>query len=318
MLGIAALVALAALPPFLSSYNAGLLSLALIYAIAAMAQTVLSGTANQPSLASAAFLLVGAYVSASFTTDLHLPFAVAGLLAVVLTTVVGFAVGLPALRIRGVNLAVATLALVFVTPEVLRSLDTYLNRVGPMVSRPPLLATDRNLYYAALSAAAAVTLILRLALRSDLGKAWLALKDSETAAISSGVKPSRYKTLAFALSAGVTGLAGVLLAQYDSGVTESAFGLELSLAILSMAVIGGLGSLPGAYLGAFLITLLKNVLDAFPTTLGPFQIHSSTTLVSGVLLLLTLLLLPGGLWSAVTLARDSVAMRLPRGPGLEP
>jgi branched-chain amino acid transport system permease protein len=210
---------------------------------------------------------------------------------------IGYLVGLPALRISGLHLAIATIALVFVSQEVLSALDTYLGRVGPLISRPPMLATDRDLYYASLTVAALVTLCLWRLLRSRTGMAWLAMKDSEIAATASGIRQSSHKTLAFAVSAAVTALAGVLLAQYDNGVTESAFGLPLSLSILSMAVIGGLGSLSGAYLGAFLITFMPNILGAFPASIGAFQVHDSTTLVSAVLLLLTLLFLPGGLWS---------------------
>ena len=300
------LVVFCLLPLALSGYNTSLLSLALIYAMAAMGQTVLTGIANQPSLGNSAFLLIGAYASASFTTDLHLPFAGAAVLAVLLAGVIGYVIGLPALRISGLYLAVATIALVFATQEILGALDTYLGRVGPLVSRPPILSSDRGLYYGALMSAVMVTLFLIVLTRSRVGHAWLAMKDSETAAVASGIKPSTLKTLAFAVSASVTAVSGLFLAQYDGGVTQTAFGLPLSLSLLSMAVIGGLGSLPGAYMGAFLITLLPNILGAFPATIGSFQVHNSNTLVSAVLLLLTLVLVPGGLWSIAKMGTDLI------------
>jgi branched-chain amino acid transport system permease protein len=308
--GAFALTVGALLPLTLSSFDSSLLSLALIYAIAAMGQTVLTGTANQPSLGNSAFLLIGAYTSASFTSDLHFSFALAAILAVFIAGVIGFLVGLPALRISGLYLAVATIALVLGAQEVLGALDTYLGRVGPLVAPPGLLASDRGLYYGALITATVVTLFLWRLMRSRTGLAWLAMKDSEVATTASGIRASSYKVLAFAVSAGVTAIAGILLAQYDGGVTQTAFGLPLSLSLLSMAVVGGLGSLPGAYIGAFLITLLPNILGAFPATIGSFQMHSSATLVSAGLLLLTLVFLPGGLWSIVRISARSANARL--------
>lgn len=299
ILVLAALLGSAALPQVLSPYDTGLLSLALIYSIAAMGQTVLTGTANQPSVGNSAFMLIGAYASASLTNDLHLPLPLAAALAVGIAAMIGLVVGLPTLRIGGVYLAVATIALVFVVQEILTEWDTVAGRNGLPVTRPQWLGTDRGLYYASLLTAAVITVLLWNLLRSRIGRGWLAIRESETAATAVGIRPSLYKTLAFSVSAATTACAGVLLAQYDSGVTASAFGLPVSLTILSMAVIGGLGSLPGAYVGALLITLLPNLLGALPASIGSFQIHSSATLISALLLLLTLAFVPEGLWSVV-------------------
>lgn len=297
--GAALVVVAAVLPLILSGYWTGLLTLALIYSIAAMGQTVLTGTANQPSLGNSAFLLIGAYASASLDTDLHIPFLGATFLALVIATTVGYIVGLPTVRISGVYLAVATIALVFVTIELLDGWDSILGRIGPTVATPSWLAGERNLYYTGLALAAAITLLLWNLTRSKVGRSWLAIRESEVAATAAGVRPSYYKATAFAVSSAVTALAGILLAQYDTGVTPASFGLPVSLTLLSMAVIGGLGSLPGAYVGAFLLTLMPNILGALPARIGAFNVHSSTTLVSAALLLLTLAFVPAGLWPLV-------------------
>lgn len=287
------------LPFFLSSYNTGLLSLALIYAMAAMGQTVLTGTANLPSLGNSSFMLIGAWVSASFASDLHLPFLVAALLAVAVAGLVGILVGLPALRISGLYLAIATIALVFVAQEVLGQVDIIAGRSGPTVTGPGWLSADRGLFYSSLLLSAVITLLLWNLTRSRVGRAWLALRGSEAAATASGISATRYKTLAFGVSASVCAIAGVMIAQYNAGVSTAAFGLPVSLSLIAMAVIGGLGSLPGAYVGAFLITLLPNILGAFPATIGSFQVHNASTLISALLLVVVLAFLPGGLWSVV-------------------
>jgi len=304
LLGFIAFAVAALLPVVLSGYWTGLLSLALIFSIAAMGQTLLTGTANQPSLGNSAFLLIGAYASASFTTDLHLPFALSVVLAIGVATLAGYVVGLPTVRISGVYLAVASIALVFVCIELLDGWDAILGRSGPTVDIPGWLSGERSLYYVTLGLAAVVTLALWNLMRSRIGRAWEAMKASESAALASGIKLSHYRLLAFALSAAVTALAGVLISIYDTGVTPDSFGLTLSLSLLSMAVVGGLGSLPGAYVGAFLITLMPNILGAMPASIGSFNVHSSTTLVSALLLLLTLAFLPGGLWALVEKAQN--------------
>jgi branched-chain amino acid transport system permease protein len=303
--GLVAIIALL-LPLMLSGYWTSLLSLALIYAIAAMGQTVLTGTANQPSLGNSAFLLVGAYSFASFGSDLHMPFGLAVTCAIVLAVIIGLLVGLPTVRISGVYLAVATIALVFVCVELLNGWDAVLGRSGPTVVIPGWLAGERSLYYVTLLVAGLVTLLLWNLGRSRVGRTWRAMKLSEPAAVASGVRLTRYRLIAFAIVAGVTAAAGVLLSVYDTAVTPNSFDITVSLSLLSMAVIGGLGSLPGAYIGAFIVTLMPNILGALPTSIGSFYVHSATTLVSAVLLLLTLAFFPGGLWSLLSKLAEQV------------
>lgn len=308
---LAAVVCGVAAPFLLSPYNTGLASLALIFSIAAMAQTVLTGTANQPSLGNAAFLGIGAYATGALTSEAHWPLVAAGIGAVALAAVVGVGVGLPALRIAGVYLAIATIALVFVVQEILTQWDTFLGSASIAVARPAWLASDRALYALALVAAAIVTVLLWNVVHSRVGRAFVAMRDSEPAAEAVGIRLSHYKVVVFAASGAVTGVAGVLLALYDQGVTPASFGLTVSLSLLAMAVIGGLGSLAGAYIGAFVITLLPYALGGLPARVGTFDIHGSAPLISALLLLVTLAFLPGGLWSLALLAR---ARRLRRRP----
>jgi branched-chain amino acid transport system permease protein len=296
-----------ALPFVLSSYDTGLVSLALIFSIASMAQTLLTGTANQPSLGNSAFLGISAYVMGALTSEAHWPFLAAAVLAVVAAALIGIAVGLPALRISGLYLAIATIALVFVVQEFLTQWDTIQGRASVDVVRPSWLASDRALYTLSLLVAAMLTLLLWNLLRSRVGRAFAAIRDSEVAAEAAGIPLSHYKTLAFALSGAITGIAGVLLAEYYQGVTPGAFSLSVSLSLLAMVVIGGLGSLPGAYMGAFIITLMPYVLDVLPTSIGPFNVHNAAPLLSALLLLLVLTFLPGGLWSLIEILPTRLA-----------
>lgn len=298
-----------ATPAVLSSYDLGLLSLALMYGMAAMAQTFLTGTANQASLGNSAFLLIGAYGSASLSSDAHLPFLLAALLSILIATFVGIVVGLPTLRISGLYLAVATIALVFVVQEILTGWDSVVGRNGVAVVRPLWMSSDRGLLYSSLIVAALFTVALARILGSRTGRALSAMRESDLAAASMGVNLLYYRTLAFAVSAAITAAAGILIAQYDQVVTPSGFGLTVSLSLLTMAVVGGLGSIPGAYIGAFLITLLPNLLGALPASLGRFHVHDSTPLVSAILLLITLTFLPGGIWSGVRYVRRRARWR---------
>ena len=133
--------------------------------------------------------LIGAYASASFTTDLHLPFVIAAVLAVLLATIVGLVIGLPTVRISGMYLAVATVALVFVCIELLSGWDAVLGRSGPAVGATSWAVSERSLYYVTIGVAAVVTLALWNVGRSRVGRAWEAMKASEPAALAAGVRP---------------------------------------------------------------------------------------------------------------------------------
>ena len=153
--------------------------------------------------------MIGAYASAALTTDAHLAFPPAAIVAVLIATAVGAVVGLPTFKISGVYLAVATIALVFVVQEILTGWDAVLGRDGVAVVRPQILSSDRGLLYATLITAAVLTLLLTRLLRSRSGRALSAMHDSDVAAAAMGINLISYRTLAFAICAAITAAAGV-------------------------------------------------------------------------------------------------------------
>jgi branched-chain amino acid transport system permease protein len=271
-----------------------------ILAIAALAQNLLTGYAAQPSLGNAAFFGIGGYMLAWVSGDLQQPYWVAVLVALLLCAVLGIVVGGPALNISGAHLAVATLGLVFLTGSLLTLWDTSAGRQSyDLVNLPAALGDDQTLYYLVLTLVVLLFFCASHLLRSRVGRAWIALRDSEVAAEACGVPLTRYKLLAFVVSAVLTGLAGVLYATWGTTATAAMSSADQTIAFLTMIVIGGPGSLLGSLLGALFVGLLPLLLGQLPDPLavGPLQLQIATltTGIYGLLLLLTLIFFPGGL-----------------------
>jgi branched-chain amino acid transport system permease protein len=280
-----------------------------ILAIAALAQNLLTGYAAQPSLGNAAFFGVSAYMLAWLTTDLLQPYWLAVLVALLICALLGLIVGGPALSISGAHLAIATLGLVLLTGSLLNLWDTSAGRQSyELTALPPALSDDHVLYYLVMVIALLVFGALAQLLRARVGRAWIALRDSEVAAEACGIDLTHYKLLAFMVSAVLTGLAGVLYATWGTTATSSMSSVEQTIAFLTMMVIGGPGSLLGSLLGALFVGLLPLLLGQLPDplTLGPLQLPMAdlTNGLYGLLLLLTLIFFPGGL-SALFTGRHS-------------
>lgn len=293
-------------------------TLILILAIAALAQNLLTGYAAQPSLGNAAFFGVSAYLLAWLNSDLQQPYWLAVLIALLACALLGLIVGGPALSVSGAHLAIATLGLVVLTGSLLTLWDTSAGRQSyELTALPEALGDDRVLYYLVLTLTALVFFGAFQLLRSRIGRAWIALRDSEVAAAACGVALTRYKLLAFVVSAILTGLAGVLYATWGTTATASMSSVDQTIAFLTMIVVGGAGSLSGSLLGALFVGLVPLLLGELPDplTLGPLQlpIATLTTGIYGVLLLLALIFFPGGL-SAVF----SRGGRLAQGEGGKP
>lgn len=273
-----------------------------IFVIAALAQNILTGYAAQPSLGNAAFFGVGAYVLAWLTNDLNQPYWVGIIATILVSAVLGIVIGGPALRISGAHLAIATLGLALVTGLLLNLWDTTAGRQSyDLNNLPPLLTDDHTLY---ISILVLVTLILFCAyhlLRSRVGRAWIAIRDNEAAAEAFGVHITRYKLLAFVVSAVLTGLAGALYATWATTASSTMSGVDQTVAFLTMIVIGGLGSIIGSVLGAIFVGFLPLLLGQLPDpfVIGSMQFHVSTitTGIYGLLLLLALIFFPTGLSS---------------------
>ena len=301
---------LGVVPGIAPSYILYLISLGLIYAMVAIGLNLLVGRTGQISLGHAGFFAIGAYTSALLTSRLDLPFAVALPVAGLLTAAVGFLLGLPALRLTGPYLAVATLGFGLAVPQLVVWQGSWTGGSSGLHSLPPasfaigplsvVVRTDQDFYYVALGVLILLTIFARNIVSSHTGRAFVAIRDSEPAARAMGVDLVRYKTTAFAVSAFYAGIAGSLYAYLLHGISPEDFTVLLSIDFLTMIVLGGLGSVSGALSGAFLLTVLQNMLTRLPV-LRDFK--NLYIVVLGVVLILTITFLPGGIAGAARSVR---------------
>jgi branched-chain amino acid transport system permease protein len=304
-----------------------LVSLGLIYAIVALGLNLLFGYAGQFSLGHAGFFAIGAYTSAVLTWRAGVPFVIALLAAGFLTAAIGFLLGLPALRLTGLYLAIATLGFGLAIPQLILWLRDWTGgSMGlhslPLASIPlgpfPAIVfrTDQEYYYLALGVLILMTILARNIVNSDTGRAFISIRDSEIAARAMGVNLVRYKTTAFALSAFYTGIAGSLYAHLLHGISPEDFTVYLSIDFVTMIVLGGLGSVSGALYGAFMLTLLQNSLTRLPIV---SEFKNLYIVVLGVILILTISFFPRGIAGAVqNLRRRSLKRTPPLTPSTDP
>ncbi|HYM30218.1 MAG TPA: branched-chain amino acid ABC transporter permease [Candidatus Cybelea sp.] len=254
------LLALIVAPFVLDEFYIGEMSFVFIYALAGVALMLLVGFTGQVSLGHAAFLGIGAYAHAYFLKQ-GVPFLVSVPLAGLITGAVGFAVGLPALRMTGIYLSIATLAFSEIIQQVFIRWESVTNGFrGQPVGKPEIFGfvfeTEESFYGLCLVVLVMVTLVAINLLRSPTGRAWVAIRDSEIAAQSMGVNLAVYKTTAFAISAFLTGIAGALFAHKVGYLAPDIFTILLSIQLLLAVVVGGLGSLHGAFYGAIFVAIL--------------------------------------------------------------
>ena len=271
-----------AVPAYLSD-----ISLVFIYGLCGLSLMVLAGYTGLVSLGHAAFLGIGAYAHVYFVQDLGLPWIVAVALAAVLSAASGVLVGLPALRMTGVYLTIATLAFALIIQEVFTRWDRVTHGLkGRPVDKPVLFgvsfASDWAFYFLCLAVLIAGLWLTANLLRSPTGRAWVAIRDSEIAAQSMGVHLARYKTLAFAYSAGLMGAAGALFAHKIGFLAPDIFSVLLSIQFLLMVVVGGLGSLHGALYGAVFVALLPVLISEARDHVPAWAGHAAAALGKGV------------------------------------
>ena len=256
------LLAFLAVAPFvLSSYLVSQLVFVFIYATVGVGLMILTGFTGQASLGHAAFLAIGAY-TAAYLQQYNVPFPVYFLVAGVLTGVVGAMVGFPALRLQGIYLVIATISFAFIIEEILARWESVTHgnegmRVKALQSLGTTVSRDSPSFYFLCLAVLALTIVGTLnLLRSPTGRAFVAIRDSETAARSMGVNVSLYKVKSFAISAAITGFAGVLFAHKMSFISPEMFTLQLSIEFIIVILIGGAFSPHGAVLGAIFIVMI--------------------------------------------------------------
>src|SRR5256714_15388715 len=257
---VALFAALLVLPRVVPDY-VGDISLVFIYGLCGLSLMVLAGYTGLVSLGHAAFLGVGAYAHVYLVHDVGLPWIVSVALASVLTAAVGVLVGLPALRMTGVYLTIATLAFALIIQEIFSRWDRVTGGLkGKPVDKPILFgisfASDLAFYFLCLAVLIGALWLTANLLRAPTGRAWVAIRDSEIAAQSMGVNLAVYKTMAFAYSAALMGVSGALFAHKISFLAPDIFSVLLSIQLLLMVVVGGLGSLHGAVYGAVFVAIL--------------------------------------------------------------
>ena len=266
----AALVALAvALPFLLDDFLIGEATNVLIWAIAGMGLMVLTGHAGQPSLGHAAFLAAGCYANAILMDRFGLPFLASFTLAGLLAGLAGVIVAIPALRLHGIYLAIATLALSILTEDIIVLAEPWTGGVVGLTAPTIAIAgveLDRygspaRFYWLCLAVAVLVTLGYRNILRAPLGRAFAAVRDSEVSAQAMGVNLARTKAAAFGLSCMVTGWAGALMGHFFYTFNHEVFTVVISIQLLLMIVIGGLGAIQGAWYGAIVIGLVPQAIN---------------------------------------------------------
>jgi branched-chain amino acid transport system permease protein len=245
-----------------SNYYIILINMVGIYAISAMALNLLTGYGGQISVGHSGFLAIGAYAAAIFSTKLGVAFWLALPLGGVVTGVIGLLIGIPAVRLKGHFLAVATLGFAVSIPLIAMKWDSLTGGfAGISVKKPGLFAGSTPFYYLVVFVTAFLAWIIYNLIHSRLGRAFIAIRESEIAAEVMGINVSLYKAFMFALSAFFTGLAGGLYVFMVGFISPNDFTLTTSFLILAMIVVGGLASLPGSILGAALLTLLPYMTD---------------------------------------------------------
>jgi branched-chain amino acid transport system permease protein len=295
-------VFLVAAPWLVPDYWLAQLTFVLIYGIVGLGLMLLSGFTGLFSIGHAAFLGVGAYTEAVLVNH-GVPFPVALVAAAALSAAVGVVVGLPALRVKGIYLGIATIAMAFIVQEILARWDHLTGgNAGISVKKPGLFGwtidTSTGFYFLCLVIAVGSTLAILNLLRSPTGRAFVAIRDSEISAQSMGIHLARYKTLSFSISAALAGLGGALYAHKLTFISPDQFDILQSIDLLLMVVIGGLGSVHGAFLGAiFLISapqLIALGKDWLPPAIG--QAPGLQGVVYGTVLIAFVLFEPLGLY----------------------
>jgi branched-chain amino acid transport system permease protein len=291
VVGLFLLVAFAVVPMLASDYLFRAIIIPfLILSLAALGVNVLVGYCGQISLGSGAFMAVGAYGAYNFFVRVPgMPLIPALVLGGLCATVFGVLFGLPSLRVKGLYLAVATLAAQFFSDWMFLRIKWFTNdSPSGSVSVAGLqvfgLAIDSALskYWLCLSILVVVSLLAKNLVRGAVGREWMAIRDMDVAAAVIGIRPMYAKLSAFAVSSFIIGMAGGLWAFVYLGAWEpAAFSVDISFRLLFMVIIGGLGSILGGFLGAAFITILPIALSqALPAVAGLFGFAVSTAAVS--------------------------------------
>ena len=296
------------------------LSLVVVYSIAVLGLNLLTGFNGQISLGHGAFFAVGAYVAAILIEHGNWPYWATLPVAAMVCFIVGYLFGLPALKLEGHYLALATFALAIAVPQFLKyrhfePLTNGVQGINIFKTEAPFglpLSSDQWLYLVVLAIAVLMFWIARNLIDSRIGRAMMAIRDHQMAADTMGIDTARVKAITFGISAVYTGIAGALHAIIFEFVSPDSFRFELSIALLVGAVIGGIASLPGAIIGGFFVQFIEKYADAatkaitkwvhLPIELEPWTIY-------GIVLIALMYVMPMGVAGGI-----AVLWRRIRGP----
>jgi len=290
------------LPVFVGDYYISQFNVVFIYSIVSVGIMLLTGFTGQLSLGHVGFFGIGSYASAILVAK-GIPFLLAMPLAGLMAAAIGILVALPAVRLSGMYLAIMTIGFAFIVEEVLARWESLTNGNMGMVVEPPSIGpiefdSEFSFYYLALLILILSLFAARNILRSPTGRAMISIRDSEVASQAIGVNLMKFKAIAFALSAFFTGIAGSLSAHKLSFISPESFNFLESVKYLAMIIIGGLGSLHGAVLGAAFLLFLPGVIIAVKEFL-PHAIASQPglePLLMGLVIVLFILFEPMGLY----------------------
>jgi branched-chain amino acid transport system permease protein len=288
------LVVLAAIPLVLKNFYIFQITLAIIYAIAILGLNLLTGFNGQFSLGHSAFYAIGAYTAAIMMENLGLSYAWTLPVAAIVCFVFGFLFGLPALRLEGIYLALATFALAIAIPQALKSsvVEHWTGGVqGIVIIKPDApfglpLNSDQWLYLFTAAVAIVMYVCATNLVKSRTGRAMIAIRDHPVAASAMGINVSLYKSLTFGVSALYTGVAGALGAIAISFVAPDSFTFALAVALFVGLVVGGVASIPGTIVGGFFVLFVPNIAEEVSKGLAGA--------VYGVILLVLIYLMPSG------------------------
>lgn len=307
-LWIVAISTLAIMPQVSAPYVNFDLSMVMVYAIVGFGLNLLTGYTGQISLGHTAFFAIGAYTAAILAQN-GVNYLLAIPVALIVCFVVGYLIGRPALRLRGLQLALVTIALAMITPAAIKRFDSVTHGqegLSVSVAGAPEwtgLADDQFVYYLCLALALVSFVVARRLSRGSVGRSLVAIRQNEIVASTLGVRAATVKTQIFAISGAYAGLAGVAYVYVVQFVAPEAFGVHLAIAFLSLIVVGGLGTTTGAIIGAFFIHYV-------PTLTSSIN-QSASGIIYGGVLILFMFIAPYGIVGLIRYVLAPLVDRLP-------
>src|SRR6478672_10265593 len=327
-------VLLLGLPSVVTSFQSSQWTLVLIFTIAIMGLNVLVGYSGQISLGHGAFMALGAYTSAILISRYHMNYLLTIPIAGLVTGAIGFLLGIPALRLSALYLALATFALAVVTPSLIKRPEKFTGGVQGILLLPPdppqfakdafatltngpQMSSEQWLYFVSLVCGAVLFWVAWNMVRHRPGRAMRAIRDGEVAAAASGINVAGYKTLAFGMSAFYAGVAGSLYGLSTGFVSPDTFPVALSFQILVGAVIGGLGAIVGPLAGGVFVYWLPIVSsqtiaaqDWIPSQISSVFVKAGPAVTYGALLIVIMIFAPNGIVGLATTAYRALRNRL--------